>query len=166
MNDDLMEYMVRQKRTAGQLLIQLLCIVLLSFFVASIVFIRSIGLALAVIWGWVMYKFIYPATNLEYEYLYCDKTITVDKIMGQKKRKNIGEYTLDRMEMMAPLNSPRWSEYRNKDLKVYSYWSLRDSKMHKPYAFVYGGGQKIILDLPAEFVKIVQNNAPRKVFFD
>ena len=31
---------------------------------------------------------------------------------------------------------------------------------------IYEGGRKILLDLPKDFVKIVQNNAPRKVFFD
>lgn len=166
MQDDIMEYLVAQKRTTKQTALQLFCLVLLSLFVATLPFLRSISIGAAVLWGWISYKFIFPRTQIEYEYLYCDKTITVDKIMGQKKRKNIGEYELDRIELVAPLDSPRWSEYKNKNLVLSEYWSLEESEEHKPYGIVYGGGMKIVLDLPEEFVKILQNNAPRKVFKD
>jgi hypothetical protein len=46
------------------------------------------------------------------------------------------------------------------------FWSLDTSDDHVPYAMIYEGGLKVLLDLPKDFVKIIQNNAPRKVFFD
>ena len=164
MQEDIIEYLVQQKRTGKQTFTQIGCLIVLSALVATLPFFRSISIAVAAIWGWVSYKFIFPTTQIEYEYLYCDKTITVDKIMGQVKRKNIGEYQLDRVEFVAPMDSPRWSEYKNKEFKVYEYWSLEESEEHKPYGIVYGGNMKIVLDLTEDFVRILQNNAPRKVF--
>ena len=54
----------------------------------------------------------------------------------------------------------------NRDLTVVDYWSLDPAEDHVPFALISEGKSKILLDLPADFVKIVQNNEPRKVFFD
>ena len=51
-------------------------------------------------------------------------------------------------------------------MEVKDYSSGMDSDLHKPYALIYAGNTKVILDLPEEFVKMVQNNGPRKVFTD
>lgn len=166
MQIDLMEYMVYQKRTTKAKALMMFFFILTSLCAASMVVTRSIGLAFTVLLAWITYKFIYPLGSIEYEYLYCDKMITVDMIKAEKKRKTLAEYSLDRMELMCPLNSDRWKAYEHKNFKVYEYWSHMESDKHKPYAFIYGGNQKIVLDLPEEFVKIVQNNAPRKVYFD
>ena len=40
--------------------------------------------------------FVNLFTNLEYEYLYLDKELVVDKIMAKTKRKRIATYHLDR----------------------------------------------------------------------
>ena len=166
MQDDLIEYLVEQKRSGKQTAVQIMCIVVLSLLVATLPYLRSISLGAAVLWGWISYKFIFPTTQIEYEYLYCDKCITVDKILGKEKRKNVGEFSLDRIEMIAPLDSRRWADFKNKNLKTFEYWSLEEREESKPYGIVYGGGMKIVLDLTEEFAKILQNNAPRKVYFD
>ena len=55
---------------------------------------------------WLIYhNFILPLTDIEYEYSYCDKEISVDKIMGKEKRKNLATYQLEKMELLAPSNS-------------------------------------------------------------
>ena len=86
--------------------------------------------------------------------------------MAKEKRKDVAVYDLEKMELLVPANSYRLADYKNRDLKVVDYWSLNPAEDHVPYALIYEGNSKILLDLPADFVKIVQNNAPRKVFFD
>ena len=86
--------------------------------------------------------------------------------MAKEKRKDVATYDLDKMELLVPANSYRLADYKNRDLTVVDYWSLDPSEDHVPFALIYEGKSKILLDLPADFVKIVQNNAPRKVFFD
>ena len=160
-----MEHMVKKQTTMGDKAIRIGCILL-------IVLLAAAGILIPVLWFaaiifFVVYRYlIYPNTDLEYEYLYVDKSLTVDKIMAKEKRKTIATYELDRMELLVPANSYRLAEYRNKDLKTVGFWSLDNSDDHVPYAMIYEGGLKVLLDLPQDFVKIIQNNAPRKVFFD
>ncbi len=160
-----MEHMVKKQTTMGDKAIRIGCILLIVLLAAAGILIRVLWFAAIIFF--VVYRYlIYPNTDLEYEYLYVDKSLTVDKIMAKEKRKTIATYELDRMELLVPANSYRLAEYRNKDLKTVGFWSLDNSDDHVPYAMIYEGGLKVLLDLPQDFVKIIQNNAPRKVFFD
>ena len=38
---------------------------------------------------------------VEYEYLYFDKEISIDRILNRARRKKVGAYTLDLMEIVA-----------------------------------------------------------------
>ena len=163
--DSYMEYMVKKETTGKDKAVRALCyIVIAAAALAGLVFpLLFVG---ALILGIVYRYVIYPMTDLEYEYMYCDKSITVSKIMAKEKRKDVAVYDLEKMELLVPANSYRLADYKNRDLKVVDYWSLNPAEDHVPYALIYEGKSKILLDLPADFVKIVQNNAPRKVFFD
>lgn len=166
MQNDLIEFMVYRKRTAKAKAAMLFFFILIAACVALIPVLRSLALGVAVVLAWVTYMFVYPYSSVEYEYTYCDKIITVDRILAEKKRKMMAEYYLDRMEMIAPLDSQRWKSKEHIEFKVYDYSSHIENDNYKSYGMIYGGKQKIILDLPVEFVKILQNNAPKKVFFD
>ncbi len=163
--DSYMEYMVKKETTGKDKAVRAICyIVIAAAALAGLLFpLLFVG---ALILGIVYRYVIYPMTDLEYEYLYCDKSITVTKLMEQEKRTDVAVYDLEKMELLVPANSYRLADYKNRDLKVVDYWSLNPAEDHVPYALIYEGNSKILLDLPADFVKIVQNNAPRKVFFD
>lgn len=165
--DAYMEHLVKKNTEPKDLVLKYGSIVLIVvitiavfFFSAGLCILAGLGLAMA-------YRYlIYPLTDIEYEYLYCDKQITVSKIMAKEKRKDLETFDLDKVEMLAPSNSYRLAEFKNRQLTEVNYWSMDKTKEEPPYAMIYEGGRKILLDLPKEFVKIVQNNAPRKVFFD
>lgn len=164
MNDSYMEYMVRKKFTVKDRLLRIFMILLILIFF-SLTPLIPFSLLIAAILAAVSYFFVFPYTDLEYEYLYCDKQITVDKIMAKSKRKQVAVYDTDKIELLAPLNSYRLKAFEHRTLKEVPLWSLKEDG-HVPYAMIYEGNQKVILDLPAEFVKLVQNVAPRKVYFD
>ena len=170
--DSYMEYMVKRGKTKGDFIIKGVCVwaiivlCMLSWMFGGVPLIKYLLLALTIGMLFLSWYVIFPRTDVEYEYLYCDKTITVDVIYSKSKRKNLATYDLDRIEILAPVNSHRLDEYKNKNLTVKDYASGMESDAHKPYALIYGGNEKVILDLPSEFVKMVQNNGPRKVFFD
>ena len=46
--------------------------------------------------------FLFPRFDLEYEYLYVNGDIDVDKIMSKQKRKHCASYSLENLEVMAP----------------------------------------------------------------
>ena len=49
--------------------------------------------------------FLFPRFDLEYEYLYVNGDIDVDKIMSKQKRKHCASYSLENLEVMAPTGS-------------------------------------------------------------
>lgn len=105
-------------------------------------------------------------SNIEYEYLYLDKEITVDKIMKKTKRKRVASYSLEKIEIMAPLNSYRLDGFKNRQFKVTDVSSGIVSQPEKRYVFYYDGSEKVIFEPNQEFIKIVKNVSPRKIFND
>lgn len=104
--------------------------------------------------------------NVEYEYLYLDKELTIDKIMAQTKRKRVAVYRLDSMEIFAPIKSYHLDNYKNRQVKIKDY-SYGDG--HQPdtrYVFYYEGGEKIVFNPSEEMIKALRNVAPRKIFTD
>ncbi|MCQ2081988.1 MAG: DUF6106 family protein [Lachnospiraceae bacterium] len=101
-------------------------------------------------------------SELEFEYLYCDREITVDKILSQQKRKKAGKYEIDKMEIFAPLDSYKLDEYKNRKYKVYDFSSGVEGRSGK-YALYFEGQKMIILEPSEAFIKAVYNVAPRKV---
>lgn len=164
MNDSYMEYMVKKKFTMKDRLCRILISVLTVFLFLLSLMIPALLIGAAILAA-IAYFFVFPNTDLEYEYLYCDKQITVDKIMAKKNRKQVAVYETDKIEILAPANSYRLKAYENRTLKEVPLWSLEQDE-HVPYVMIYEGNQKVILDLPAEFVKMVQSVAPRRVFFE
>lgn len=80
------------------------------------------GLLVAIATGVVAY-FSYMNADIEYEYLYLDKEISVDKVMAKSRRKKMGSYNLEQMEIFAPLNSHRLDSYKNRQMKTLDYSS-------------------------------------------
>ena len=62
----------------------LLIMLTVGFVLVGMVFI--IALIPAILFGVAAY-FVYMNTDLEYEYLYLDRELTVDKVMAKSKRK-------------------------------------------------------------------------------
>ncbi len=104
--------------------------------------------------------------NLEYEYLYLDKELTVDKVMAKTRRKRVGSYSLDRIEIFAPVKSYHLDNYKNRTVKVKDYSIGQELQPDLRYAMYYEGGEKILLSPSPELVKLMKNAAPRKVFSD
>ncbi len=137
------------------------------FFLSSILTVLGIaGLILCVAAG-VVYYFLSLNANIEFEYQYCEREITVDKILNKSKRKNVGKFEVDHIEALAPTNSHHLDEFKNKTLKTMDFSARDKSRQPDPtYTFIYDGKERIIFEPTAEFVTAVKSVAPRKVFTD
>lgn len=105
-------------------------------------------------------------SNLEYEYLYLDKEIIVDKIMNKTRRKRAEVLEVTRMEILAPIHSHQLDSYRNRKLKTTDYSVGEEQKPDARYVMYYNGDRRILLSPSPEFLKAVRMAAPRKVFMD
>lgn len=112
--------------------------------------------------------FIFPKLEVEYEYLVLNKELDVDAIYARKKRKNMGRYNLDSMDLLAPLNSHRMEYYNgNTRLTVKDYTSGRENSNR--YAMIVKGDQntvKVLLELEQDAVENIRRTYPNKVFLD
>ena len=165
MSDAYVECLVKAKKSAlGGILKVLLIVVAVVCFLAAFIgiFLAFIPMILAGVGAY----FVNLYTDLEYEYLYLDKELTVDKVMAKSKRKRVATYSLDRMEILAPIKSYHLDNFKNRDVKVKDYSIGEEQQPDLRYAMYYEGGEKIILSPSPELVKVMKNSAPRKVFSD
>lgn len=110
--------------------------------------------------------FAHLNTYIEYEYLYLDRELSVDKIKAQTRRKKVATFEVDRMEILAPIKSYHLDNYKNRDARVTDYSIGREEQPDKRYVMYYEGNQKIILSPDEELVKAIRSVSPRKVFLD
>ena len=75
-----------------------------------------------------------------------------------------GTYSLDRMEVFAPVYSYHLDNFKNRQVKEKDYSIGEVLQPDGRYAMYYEGGEKILLSPNEELVKVLKNMAPRKVF--
>ena len=164
MNETYVECLVKKKTPMYMAFLKILSMVLaVCFVLVGFVFIPALILGIAI--GVGAY-FLYLNADLEYEYLYVDKEITVDKVMAKTKRKRVAVFDVGKMEILAPIKSWHLDNYKNRNDKVVDYSSGEEKQPDKRYVFFYEGSKKVIFEPNEEMVKAIQFVAPRKVFKD
>ena len=125
-------------------------------------FISPFLLILAVGAG-VLAWFVITGLDLEYEYLYVNGDIDIDKIMNKQRRKRVASYSLEELEIVAPEGSHDLDAYNGK-AAVKDYTSGNPDI--KPYVAVYNqkdGMQMVKLELEKDVLQDIRRLAPRKV---
>lgn len=165
MSESYVECMVARKTPSWQLFLKYLLIgltvicALASFVIGVTAFIAAVAVGVGA-------YFFNIYSDVEYEYLYLDKEITVDKVLHKSKRKRVAVYELEKIEIMAPIKSYHLDNYKNRQGKVTDLSSGVENQPDTRYVFFYNGTEKIIFEPNVELVKIAKNVAPRKIFLD
>ena len=154
MSDAYYECMVQRKTPAYMIFLKWVLIIL------------TVLSALVSFIGLPLIYFTVTYTDVEFEYLYLDKEITVDKVFHKSKRKRVKVYSLDKIEIMAPLKSWHLDSYKNRTFKVVDLSSGVEDMPEKRYTFYYNGEEQVIFEPDDHFIKMVKNVAPRKIFTD
>lgn len=164
MSETYVECLVKKKSNAGMVFLRMLTTIMaVAFIVIGVIAWQALLIGLAM--GAAAY-FVYLNADLEYEYLYLDKEITVDKVMAKSKRKRVAKYEVERMEILAPIKSWHIDDFKNRTVKTVDYSSGTEKQPDLRYVMYYEGNLKIILEPSMEMVKAIKNVAPRKVFMD
>ena len=164
MNDTYVEVMVARKKNPLVGIGRIVCYVLsVLFFLLGIVG-SAFMIVIAAAFAAVAY-FVFPRLDIEYEYLYIDREISIDKIMSKEKRKNVYTVDLNKMEFIAPVNSHELDSYKARNLKVYDFTSLEEGA--KVYSIVYETGREgtvlVNFEPNEEMLRAIRNVFPRKV---
>ena len=166
MNDTYVEVMVDRKTSpmlgiakGGLYALAIVCL-LATVVVSGIFFVGAIVFC-------VIAYFVVPMFDIEYEYLYLDKEISIDRIYGKSRRKRLATYEVDRMEIMAPIKSYHLDEYRNNNnYRTLDFSSGIAQQPDPTYTMYYDGREKVVFEPNQQFIDAVKNVAPRKVFND
>ena len=155
MSDSYVECLVKAKQPTWAKILKVLLIAL-TVLSCLVMFVFIIFLPVALAAGVGAY-FLNMYTDLEYEYLYLDKELSVDKIMAKSKRKRVGTYSLDRMEVFAPVYSYHLDNFKNRQVKEKDYSIGEVLQPDGRYAMYYEGGEKILLSPNEELVKVLSD---------
>ena len=164
MNDTYVEVMVDRKTSpllgAARIILYALAIVcfMMAIVGSGVFFVGAIAFA-------VVAYFVLPNFDLEYEYLYIDKEISIDKIMAKEKRKHVMTVDLNKMEVIAPVKSHELDQYKARGLKTYDFTSGNEDA--RVYTVVYenGGAGTVLVNIEPneEMLRAIKNVFPRKV---
>ena len=148
---------------ANILLIMLaVAFVLLAFVAGIIPFIIAIACAIGV-------YFVGMETQVDYEYSLVDRELRIAKIMKKSRRKDMGKFDLEKLEILAPVTSHELDSYNHRqNLKEYDFSTHDPEEKESKYAAFLEGGTKLVLTLEGEDGKLILDNvrafAPRKIF--
>ena len=169
MSDLYTEVLVKKQQTGKDKVIKGVLIFFTVLFAAAGIMMNPLILLLALVLGIVDYIFI-PKLSVEFEYLYVNGELDIDRIYSQSRRKRAASYELSNMEILAPYQSHQLdSNKKNQSSKRYIYSSGIEGQGHKPYAFVISKDntmQMVIFEPDEVMLKDIRNRAPRKVFMD
>ena len=133
MSDLYSELLVKKERTAKDRLVKGSIIALIVLLVLAGLFIMPLLLIAAIVLGVCAYLFIFPGTDLEFEYLFVNGELDIDKIMAKSKRKRVKSLNITECDIMAPINSHRMDYYNsNQKLQVQDFSS--ENPEHKRFA--------------------------------
>ncbi|MDO4475599.1 MAG: DUF6106 family protein [Lachnospiraceae bacterium] len=104
----------------------------------------------------------------EYEYLYVNGDIDIDRIINRQKRKKAASYDIADLEMLAPAASHDLDSFKNdKGVRQVDYTS--DPKGARVYGAVYAqekGRVLAWLELDEEIIRDMRRHQPRKISRD
>ena len=163
MNDTYVEVLVPKKKNplvgVGRILMYILAVVcFLLTFAKGVFFVGVIAFA-------VLAYFVFPRFDIEYEYLYLDKELSIDKIMSKEKRAKVMDIDLEKMEIMAKSNSHELDSYRARGLKEYDFTSGEDGATVYTIVFESGRAGTALVNIEPgdEMLRAIKNVFPRKV---
>ncbi len=109
--------------------------------------------------------FLLPTFDVEYEYLYVNGELDVDKIMSKQKRKRVFSADVKDLEIMAPTESHALDAYNQRsDIKTYDYSSREEE--NKTYTMIVKGDKemkRVIFEPNEVILKDMKRMAPREV---
>ena len=162
MNEVYYEILVERKKDSKLQMGQIITALLAGASAVAVLFGFIYGILLAPIFGLMCY-FLTLRNKVEYEYLYVDKELQIDRITNQSKRKKMETLDLNQLEILAPIRSHELDSYRRRGGTTLDYSSGEEDHNPQKYMLVVGD-KKVIFEPTPELVKTIHMFAPRKVF--
>ncbi len=159
MGDVFVERIVKRKVSPKGLMFRVLAVLLtvISFF--SVLFLGMLGITLTILVLYGAYT-VWSYTNVEYEYSFVNTELSVDKILGQRKRKHIADIDIKEAEIIAPANSSEITGRAN-SLNVLDYSTGYESNdLYAMIASTDKGMAKILFNADEKMIDAMRHVRP------
>ncbi len=155
------EFLVKGKPNKTAKLLKIVFIALAILTVAAALLLgNTILIILGVAFGAGAY-FASLYTEVEYEYLYLEKELSIDKVFNKERRKHVETLSIDKAQVFAPEKSSKLDNYGNVQGKVTDYSCPDENSGLKKFVMYYEGNRKIFFSLDEEPIKLFKNKCPR-----
>lgn len=109
------------------------------------------------VFGILSYVVYFRKMTVEYEYVYMDKELRIDRIYNQSKRKRVDTLDLNKMEILAKADSNLLDSYSNRSVEVSDYsTNSEDTEELSTYEMYYDGKRKLILSLDRQMIDMMK----------
>ena len=107
--------------------------------------------------------FLFKRMNVEFEYVFFNGDLDIDKIMNMQSRKKVFSTNIKEMEVIAPTGSVELHPYQRTKTLDYSTQNPED-KTYEMVTLFKGETVKVIFNPNEKIINGMKNMAPRKVF--
>lgn len=136
MDEVFVEQIIKSKTSAKEIIYRVLVIFALIVSLGSFVYLGALAITIIALAGYLVY-YVFKMTDIEYEYAVINADLTIEKIMGQMKRRKAAEYDLKQAVVMAYEDSDDVKQYQG-NVKVCDYSSKSRSARKVVLVFVNG----------------------------
>lgn len=150
MDEVFVEQILKRRISISGVLLRFFSIFVVVIGIMSIMWLGILGFTLTVLLAYAAYM-VWSYTSIEYEYSFLNGELSVDKIMGQRKRKSVADYDIKEAEVIAPVMSEQIIQ-ASKNAVVKDYSSR--NKHGNVYAMIINNanGKTMVLFEPNERV--------------
>ena len=163
MNESYAECLVRRRIPFYSNIVNIVMGVVTAFCVFLALTTNIIGIILMFASGFACY-ILYRNSRVEFEYLYVEKTLSVDKIFGKSKRKKAWEGKMDDIQVIAPSDSHVLKDYASSNSKAMDFSSQIPGA--KTYTAIVRTGSEtiqIIFEPDDKMLQCFRKTAPIKI---
>lgn len=162
MNEFLTEQLVKRSKTVATavkkvgLIAATVVSILLGFVHPMLVWVTAIMIIVDI--------FLFKRMNVEFEYVYFNGDLDIDKIMDMQSRKRVFSTNIKEMEVIAPSGSVELHPYQRTKTLDFSTQNP-DDKVYEMVTLFKGETVKVLFNPNEKILNGMKNMAPRKVFF-
>lgn len=161
MEENYVEWLVKRKDPIYALPVK---IVMAAVFALSVLMALGsvLGVVLMTVVGAAGY-FIFLSLSVEFEYLFAEGGLRIDRILGRARRKKVFECEKEEVQIIAPLGAGQLREYENQRIKIMDCTSGRTKK--GVYAVICQKGSetiKILLEPNEKMLGAMRRSLPSR----
>jgi len=162
MTELLIEQLVKKKPTVKDKLIKVGLIALTAVsFIPAVLFPYVIWLTMILV---ILDYILIKKLDVEYEYIYFNGDLDIDKIMSKEMRKRMFSTTIKEMEILAPTGSD--AAMRVQHIKAIDLSTCNpENKTYEMVTMFKGEKVRLIFEPNEQMLNAIRDMAPRKVIF-